>query len=314
MKCLVTGAGGYIGSILCDILLSRGNTVLATDNFNKGNCNSLIPYITNRNFRFQFLDVTDPQSCDDLLKSNDIEAVFHLAGMVGLPICDKRWGMANAVNSIGTYNIVEACKKVYRRPALIYSNTGSVYGRLDTVCTEDSATNPQSIYGCTKLFAEKYVLDYEYGLSVRFATLMGISPNMRVNLLVNDLVYRAMTEKHINVFEPDAKRTFLHVRDGARALVMFAQKLWSGDNEEKVYNIGDDSLNHTKREIAERIAKKTGCKVSYESTAMDGDLRDYLVCYDRCKAEGFSAEITLDETIDELIKCIPLLRLESNYQ
>jgi nucleoside-diphosphate-sugar epimerase len=308
MNILVTGGGGYIGTVLCKQLIDRGHNVRCVDNFHKGQCDSLIHLIPSSNFEFMYGDVTIPASCKRMVQN--VDGIIHLAGLVGFPACKRNPLLAHAVNVIGTENILCAWRKYAPKARFVNSSTGSVYGKVDGVCTEESPLNAQSLYGAHKKEAEDMVSDYDNTVSFRFATGFGVSPNMRVNLLVNDFVHQAINQKSLVIFQADFRRTFVHVRDMARALIF---GLFKTQLKHKVYNCGANSLNWTKRELAEYIKDRTGCSIFYGEIGQDEDQRDYEVSYNRLNVEGWNHSISIEQGIEELIKVTPLLQIKHQY-
>ncbi len=161
-----------------------------------------------------------------------------------------------------------------------------------------------SLYGKTKIEAERLVLAEPNTLVYRFATGFGVSPCMRVNLLVNDLVYQAIHNKSLTIFESGAKRTFIHVHDMARAFLFGIKQQWTG-----IYNVGSNNNNYTKRDIAELIKKKTNCFVTYAEIGKDEDKRDYEVDYDKIDKERFNLLYSVENGIDELVKVCKLINI-----
>lgn len=305
MKVLVTGGGGYVGNVLCRQLLDRGYQVRCVDNFHKGNCDAVIGLVSRPGFEFQYGDVSNGEHAQEMWKGMD--ACIHLAALVGFPACAAQPALATAVNVGGTRNIVEGAQG---RP-VVFASTGSVYGKVEDTCTEDSPLNPVSLYGINKKQAEDLVTDYGNSVSFRFATGFGVSPNMRVNLLVNDLVYQAVTNRCINVFQGHARRTFIHVEDMSRAFIFGLERV--GSLKHLVYNCGSNDLNWTKKELAEYIKKATNCFVSYDEFSEDADQRDYEVDYSRLYDEGFSCVKSMEEGIDELVKVSKVLKINHQY-
>ena len=184
MKILVTGGGGYVGNVLCRDLLNLGYNVRCLDNFHKGQCDALIGLVQDYNFEFMHGDVVN---VNDVVKALDgVDGIIHLASIVGFPACAKQPSLATSVNIDGSLNILE-----HRNESipLIFASTGSVYGKVDGVCTEESPLRAVSLYGETKKAAEMEIRSAPNTISYRFATGFGVSPCMRVNLLVNDFVY-----------------------------------------------------------------------------------------------------------------------------
>lgn len=311
MKVLVTGGGGFVGSVLCRDLLRRNYKVRCVDNFDKGQCDPVIELVSNPNFEFMEGDVSDE---DDVKRMVDgVDGIIHLASIVGAPQCQKRKALAHIVNVNGTELLL---KNKGGRP-FVFASTGSVYGKVEGICTEDSPLNTNTVYGLTKKQAEYLVSEHDNTVSFRFATGYGVSPNMRVNLLVNDLVLQAVTQGTFSIFQCDFRRTFVHVRDMARCFIFGLQRLsgeLSGGLKHKVYNSGDDKLNWTKRELAEYISQCTKCEVNYNDVKQDIDQRDYAVSYKLLNDEGFYCQETdMKSGIDELIKASNIVKINHQY-
>lgn len=308
----VTGAGGFVGNIVCRDLLDKGYNVIGIDNFHKGNCDSLLQLVSNNNFIFKECDVCDKVKLESVLK--DADGIIHLAAIVGFPACIQHPVLAAEVNFNGTANILKVRPKDV---PVVNASTGSVYGKVEGICKEDSPLNTNTLYGVTKKNAESLVSKEDNTVSLRFATGFGVSPCMRVNLLINDLVYQAMTNKCLTIFEADANRTFIHVRDMSRALILCLEKMllrdFSGGLKHKVYNVGDNNMNITKRGLAEMIKSKVDCYVTYAEIGKDLDNRDYIVDYSKINSEGFTCSISIEKGIDELIKATSLLRMRNPY-
>lgn len=305
MKVLVTGGAGFVGSVLCRDLLDLGHKVICLDSLQKGDGDSLLGIVANKNFEF----VHDTILSDNLQKVvNKVEAVIHLAALVGAPKCKKDPELSYITNYVGTKKLI-SCLSSQR---LIFASTGSIYGRVDGICTEESSINPQSEYGKDKKMAEDLVTNYHNSISFRFATGCGVSPCMRVNLLVNNLVYDAVHKRSISLFEPDAKRTFISVQDMSRCFIHALER----QGAYKVYNAGDNSMNASKREMAEIIRSKIPCEVFYGQYLKDPDKRDYAVDYSRLndyESFGFKCRDNINKVIDDLIKSVALLNVEGRY-
>lgn len=304
---VIMGGAGYLGSTLTGLLLKRPYHVRVMDNFHKGTCDTLIPFIPNDNFEFMFGDVTNPEDVKRAL--DGVDAVVNMAAIVGFPACSRNPSLSKLVNVDGAETIMKY--KPDETP-LIFTSTGSVYGALGELCTELSPANPPTIYGQTKLEAEEIFLSGKNTIVHRYATAFGCGFNStRVNLLVNTLVYEAVINKVITVFEGDFKRTFVHCRDICSAIDYTIKNFKMFDH--RVYNVGNKALNLTKKELALYIGEKTGCLVQFAETGKDFDVRNYEVDYSRIEAEGWRAHVSMEEGIKELIKVTPMLTQWNRY-
>jgi nucleoside-diphosphate-sugar epimerase len=305
----VSGAGGYVGNVLVRHLLGKGHKVRAMDNFHKGHCDGLIPLASNQDFEFIYGDVTRFEDCRRLV--DGVDGVIHLAAIVGFPACKRQPILSRSVNVDGTLNMLSVRNAINKNMPFVFASTGSVYGKVTELCTEETSTNPQSQYGIDKLTAEQAVRANNNTVSLRFATGFGISPCMRVNLLVNDLVYQAYHNNSFTLFEAEAKRTFIHVYDMARCFEWALRQCV--DTESKVFNAGDSTLNWSKRQLAEYIKEQTRCYVTYAEIGKDADQRDYEVSFKKLNDNGFICYYNMKKGIDELIKAAPLLRVRNPY-
>ena len=296
MKVLVTGGAGYLGSVLVKHLLYYGHDVVVLDKllFNQ---TSLLQYCDESSFKFVYGDVRDT----DLLKSlcNDADAIIPLAAIVGFPACAAEPQLAEEINYRQIVNIVEFTKG--RDVKIVYPNTNSGYGiNKDGVCTEDSPLTPISVYGTTKVAAEQFLRENTNAIILRLATVFGISPRMRTDLLVNDFVYKALTDKYIVVFEKKFKRNFIHVQDVAYT---FCYMLSEYDKlNGNVFNVGLSNANLSKQELLEKIQSHIpNFAVSYNDYYEDPDKRDYIVSNNKLELTGWYPLWDLDSGIDELI-------------
>lgn len=302
---LVTGGAGYKGSLLIPNLLNLGYKVTLFDNFSWG-YKPILHFASNENLKIIKGDIRDKKLISEEVKKHDI--ILHLAAIVGYPACSSDPDRARSINTTGTKNI---CDNISNNQKLVFASTGSTYGKVDGICTEETPINPLSLYGETKWEAEKMVLD-KNGIGLRFATVFGISPRLRLDLLINDFVYQAIHNKQIVMFEGYFKRTFLHVIDAVESYI------FSINNYEKMagkaYNIGDESMNYTKKDIAIVIKDKTNYYLHEADFGEDIDKRDYEVSYERIKKLGFRSSVTIDKGIDELIKVLQPITIINEWR
>lgn len=304
MKVLVTGGAGYLGSVLVPMLLDDGHEVVVFDKLNFSVI-SILHYAVSERVQIVVGDVRDTEALARAAEGCD--AVVHLAAIVGFPACAADPTLAESTNLGGTRNVVEALDG---RP-MIFASTGSAYGAVDGVCTEDTPINPVSLYGHTKAEGER--LSREKGaVALRFATVFGVAPRLRLDLLVNDFVYKAIHERSIVLYEGHFRRTFLHIKDAARAIV-FALNNYAKMTGE-AYNVGDESMNYTKRDIAQIIRQKVPYNLYEADIGHDQDQRDYAVSYEKIRKLGYGVEIDLDTGVNELIKIVPLVVERSVYR
>ena len=304
MKVLVTGAAGYIGSVLVPMLLERGYQVTALDNFMYGQ-DSLAASCIDPNLSIVRGDARDDRLVRSLCRKAD--AIIPLAAIVGAPACDSDQ-IAAASTNVGGIEIIARKAKLSRDQAVLLPVTNSGYGRSKEICDEFTNMNPLSVYGQNKAEAEYALFRYhETAASFRLATAFGMSPRMRLDLLVNDFVYRAVTDKAIVLFESHFKRNFIHVRDIARVFLHGIDNIDSMKG--KPYNVGLSDANLSKRELCERIQQHVPGFVFVESEiGKDPDQRDYVVSNARIEATGFRPKISLDDGIAELIKGYQMIR------
>ncbi|MFP6751714.1 MAG: NAD(P)-dependent oxidoreductase [Pirellulaceae bacterium] len=296
MKVLVTGGAGYVGSVLIPQLLSSGHEVTVLDNLRYGG-QTLLPHFCHEGFAFVKGDVGDAETVRSCV--GEVDAVVHLAAIVGFPACLKYPEVAEMTNVQGTKNVSEA---VSANQPLVFASTGSNYGKLEEICTEESPLNPVSFYAITKTQGEEIVMQTAGGTVLRFATAFGASPRMRLDLLVNDFVHQAVINKQLIVYERGFRRTFIHVRDMGRAIQFSLENYDRMKNNS--YNVGHESLNYTKEDIAVAIRERVPFYLHYAEVGTDPDQRDYEVSYKKIQEIGFETTVTLDEGISELIRVV----------
>ncbi len=307
MKTILVSGLGYIGCGLVKELLDRGDNVLAVDNgFGRG-LNAAIEFCSMPNFSFIKGDIGSTQILEKIDGKFDVAVLAH--GLVGEPLCNMFPQMAMSSNATSIYSF---CNKFPECP-IVLTSTGSVYGAVEGICTEENPVNGISHYAKTKILAEQFVSHHNPFVTYRFATAFGLfTSSFRLDLLVNDLVYQACKNKTITLFQADFRRTFCHVRDLVNALVFAVDNF--KDLQGQVYNVGHNENNWSKRRLAEFIKEKTGCSLFVgDSGYKDTDQRDYEVSYDKLSNKGWSASITMEQGINELIKCYPMLDLKNSY-
>jgi nucleoside-diphosphate-sugar epimerase len=296
---LVTGGLGYIGSILCEHLLHAGFRVTALDNLMYGTAQQGLYHLcAHPTFDFIKGDVRDEAVMRTALGKAD--AIIHLAAIVGAPACDRDPLLATSVNldSVRLLNRLRSPRQL-----VIYPNTNSGYGATsgETFCTEESPLQPLSLYGQTKVAAEQELLGSANTVALRLATVFGMSPRMRLDLLVNHFVYAAYKEAYIVIFEKDFKRNFVHVRDVSDCMlhVLGNRQRLTG----RPYNLGLDSANLSKEELALKVKQYVpGFYIHFAPIGQDPDKRNYVVSNQRLSEADFSARRSLDEGIQELLK------------
>ena len=305
-KIFITGGAGYVGSTLVSLLLESGHEVTVYDNLTVGG-DGILHNIVNPKFNFIKGDILDKEYLAASVKGHDV--VVHLAAIVGYTACRRNEELTKKVNHHGTKNVVSVLDG---SQFLIYGSTGSNYGAVKDICTEETPLNPLSIYGRSKTLGEQEVLSYSNSTAFRFATAFGVSPRLRLDLLVNDLSFHAASQKHIVVYESHFMRTFIHVRDMARVFKFAIEN--SNKMRGEVYNVGSNSMNYSKHDVCEKIKEKTDCYVHYADFDGDVDKRDYVVSYDKINKLGYETSIKLEEGIDELLRAFPLVEIDNKYR
>jgi nucleoside-diphosphate-sugar epimerase len=299
-KILITGGAGYLGSVLTEVLLNKGYQVTVLDNLIYKQV-SVSPFSYNKNFNFILGDVTIESTLKPLVELHDI--IIPLAAIVGMPACKAQPELTVKVNYEQVKNITEWMTKEQK---LIIPNTNSQYGSSTEVITENSPFKPLSLYAETKCDAEKAVLNSGNGIVLRLATVFGMSYRMRMDLLVNDFVYKALTDSYLVLFESHFIRNYIHIRDVANTFLFMIENYEKCNNN--AFNVGLTSANYTKLELAQTIQKYVPDLVIVENNfKQDFDQRNYLVSNKKLESQGWSPIFTLEDGIQELIKGYQLI-------
>ncbi len=306
---LITGGAGYIGSILTSELLRQNYRVTILDSLLFGG-ESILPFLSHPDFHFVKTDVTEPRAVRDALKREwqKPDAVVHLAGIVGFPACQ-----AVGKQVAWKYNF-EATKQVFEQASdlgvgrFVFASTYSNYGLSEDgkPVTEESPLNPQSLYAETKIAAEEYLFAQKDGacapLLFRFATLYGISPRTRFDLIVNQFVLEAFTKRELIIYQRGYSRSFVHIRDVVRGVIM---GLEADQNKVRgqVFNLGAENGNYSKNDIVSYVLRRMPeTMVEYKDLTFGGDMRDITVSFEKIKRVlGFDTTLTVDDGVREVL-------------
>ena len=303
MKILVTGGAGYIGSVLVPALLREGYAVRVLDNFLWGQA-TLLDCCIDPNLTVLRGDCRDKAVLTKALR--DVDVIIPLAAIVGAPLCAMDQTAAVSTN-VEAVKLLLGLRSKQQRVILPNTNSGYGIGEAGTFCTEQSPLRPISLYGKTKVQAEAAVLDAGNAITFRLATVFGMSPRMRIDLLVNDFVHRAVMDRAVVVFEGHAKRNYIHVRDVARAFVHALENFEAMKDEP--YNVGLSDANLSKLELCQEIKKQVPGFVFLEAPiGEDPDKRNYIVSNEKIERTGFRPRYALADGITELIKGYTILR------
>uniref|UniRef100_B0T593 NAD-dependent epimerase/dehydratase n=1 Tax=Caulobacter sp. (strain K31) TaxID=366602 RepID=B0T593_CAUSK len=302
MRVLITGGAGYIGSILTPALLERGHEVTVLDNFARGDT-VLAACCAYEGFNPVRGDARDERILDELAPKADV--IIPLAALVGAPLCKEDPIAARTLNQDA---VVALAKRTGAGQKLVYPTTNSGYGvgQAGQWCTEETPLNPISLYGVTKMAAESAVLE-KGGVSFRLATVFGMAPRMRLDLLVNDFTWRATTDRAVVIFEGHFKRNYIHIRDVVKGFLHGIENYETMGGE--AYNLGLSSANLSKLELCATIQKHVPNFVYLEAPiGEDPDKRDYIVSNEKLEATGWSPDWSLDRGIQELLRGYKTIR------
>ena len=302
-KILITGGAGYIGSILVPHLINLGHTVTVLDNFIFKQ-NSLSHVCVEPKFQIVRGDARDISNLR--LLSKDADIIVPLAALVGAPLCDTDVLGASSTNYEAIKTLMSLLSKE-QKVLIPITNSGYGVGEKDKLCDEETPLRPITHYGKTKVQAESCVLERGNAISFRLATVFGMAPRMRLDLLVNDFVYRAVNDNAVILFESHFKRNYIHIRDVSRAFVHAIENFKKMENE--AYNVGLSDANLSKWELCEKIKKYLPKFVFMDAPiGEDPDKRDYIISNKKIEELGFKTQYSLEDGIMELIKGYKMIR------
>jgi nucleoside-diphosphate-sugar epimerase len=300
---LITGGAGYIGAKLVQKLTTLDNVkkIIVYDNLMYKQ-DGLFPFLCDPKIEFVYGDVREEKKLEKFVQEADV--IIPLAAIVGFPACAKDPDTANKINNLHVQFIVSKARKDTK---IIYPNTNSGYGVGEdgVYCTEKTPLNPISVYGVTKCAAEKSVLD-SGGISFRLATVFGVSPRFRKDLLVNNFVLKALTDRYVVLFESHFKRNYIHVNDVVEAFITMIDQY--DQHRGEPFNVGLSTANLSKLELCEKIKQYIpDFVITTNEFSQDLDKRNYIVSNDKLEATGWTPDCDLDYGIQELIKAYPVL-------
>jgi len=303
LNILVTGGAGYLGSTLVPELLSHGHKVTVIDNFMFGQ-SSLNHVCNDKNFDIVNGDVRIKSDMEPLVKKSDV--IIPLAALVGAPLCNKDPVGAKTINNESVLMLLDLISKEQQ---VIMPTTNSAYGSgdKDNYCTEESPLNPISSYAIEKVEVEKKLMERENVISLRLATVFGMSPRMRVDLLVNDFVYRASKDKSVVLFESHFKRNYIHVKDVRKAFIHSLNNFQTMKSQ--IFNVGLSSANLSKMELCQKIKEQIPeFSIIEAQVGKDPDQRNYIVSNEKLEKTGWNPDVTIDLGITEMIKGFKMLK------
>jgi nucleoside-diphosphate-sugar epimerase len=305
MKVLITGGAGYLGSNLTRHLLEAGYSVTVLDNLMYDQV-TLLHLFGNPKFQFELGDVRDKKLLQELVGLNDV--IIPLAAIVGMPACKANPELTVAVNYQQVADIVEVLRDDQK---LILPNTNSQYGSSDSIITEESPFNPLSLYAKTKCDAENTMLANGNGVSLRLATVFGVSPRMRTDLLVNDFVYKSIVDGYLVLFEAHFKRNYIHVQDIARTFQFIIENYEKCKGQ--AFNVGLSTANLSKLELAEKIKSHIpSLVIKQDDFKEDFDKRNYIVSNEKLESLGWKPIYDLDYGIKQLMSAYKIVINKNN--
>ena len=300
MKILITGGAGYLGSVITRNLLKK-HEVIVYDNL-MYNQTSLVDLCHHENFTYHYGDVREWSKLKYIVEQVDV--IIPLAALVGFPSCEKDKELATSINTTQIQNIVDTLTPDQK---ILYPNTNSGYGsRTEGMVDETNDLTPISHYGVTKCKAEDYILQESNGIVFRLATVFGTSSRMRLDLLVNEFVYKLLTDKYITLFEHEFVRNFIHIQDVSSAFEFMIENY--DKHQGQIFNVGLSDTNINKKELVERIQKQiSNTSITYSDYFEDPDKRNYVVSNEKIEATGWKPKYTIDDGITELIQAYKMI-------
>lgn len=301
-KLLVTGGAGYVGSVMVPALLDKGYEVTVLDNLMYGQT-SLLGLADRENFNFARGDARDERQLKELLPK--VDAVIPLAAIVGTPACDRDPALAESLNLGAIQSLIKLRSK---EQIIVFPTTNSGYGTKsgEVYCTEETLLEPISLYGRTKIEAEKTLLDSGNAVTLRMATVFGVSPRMRTDLLVNHFVYEAVNRGYIIIYEKHFKRNYIHIRDVADCFLFCLENF--DKIKDEPYNLGLDEANYNKEELSNLVKEYVpNFNVVFSEIGTDPDQRNYIVSNEKLEKAGFTACRSVRQGIPELLKAYKMM-------
>ncbi len=300
MRILITGGAGYLGSVITRKLL-QNHSVTIIDNL-MYNQTSLIDLCGNSNFKFIYGDVRDYKLLIEQVTKHDV--IIPLAALVGFPACENDKQLATSINY---HHIKDIVDNITKEQQLLFPNTNSGYGsRNDGEVSEEDRLTPVSHYGHTKCDAENYIKSFSNGIVFRLASVFGVSSRMRLDLLVNEFVYKLLTDKYITIFEKTFVRNFIHIQDVASVFEFMIENY--DKHQGQIFNVGLSDTNINKKQLVERIQKYIpDTSITYSDYFVDPDKRDYVVSNKKIESTGWKPKYSIEDGVQELIQAYQII-------